>query len=120
MGMLPRHYSACWPLESVIGPRTVKRSRLHRVELSAPHSLLPPAAVCVFPATLPLSGLMIHAGEEQERGRGAQKRSRGAEQSPANRSGSTSIVGIEGKGRDAVGGGGNAPIEWKPPQPQER
>ena len=67
-----------------------------------------------------LSGLMIHAGEEQERGRGAQKRSRDAEQGPANCSRITSIIGIEGKGGDAGSGGGNAPIEWKPPQLQER
>ncbi len=36
------------------------------------------------------SGLGVYALEEQERDRGAQKRSRDAEQSPANRAGSTS------------------------------
>ena len=52
------------------------------------------------------SGLGVYALEEPERDRGAQKRSRDAEQSPANRAGSTSIVRIEGKGRNAGHGSG--------------
>ena len=65
-------------------------------------------------------GLGVHVREQQQRDRGAQKWSRDAEQSPADCSGITSIVGIEGKGRNAGHGSGNAPISRKSPQPDER